>query len=329
MTPQNAKWDKLQATLGASFLQSALWADFQSSIGRQPYYLSGDGWSCMLVERQAALGRYMFAPYGPTANDTLALRAAVKDIKTFCQRKKVDWFRVEPIIKTGSADECHAILRRIDAKKAPSEVEPYLTRVVDLKPPPDDILATLSQTTRNLIRRNQRQKVITFKTSRDPADIRLFTAMLDTVAQRKGVGFYSADYYQKQAEILMPTGMMSLEIAYDDKRPVGTAIIHEYHQTATYTYAASDPAARDKNVSGLLLWQVMMNAKQRGNTQIDLYGIAPDEAPASHPWQGFSAFKKKFGGQVVEHAGTWDIPVSGRYRLYRMAVRAKKLAKRR
>jgi lipid II:glycine glycyltransferase (peptidoglycan interpeptide bridge formation enzyme) len=72
----------------------------------------------------------------------------------------------------------------------------------------------------------------------------------------------------------------------------------------------------------------MINAKHRGMQHMDLFGIAPDDAPASHPWQGFSAFKKKFGGSVVQHAGTWDIPLTGKYRLYSSAQRARKIFKR-
>jgi lipid II:glycine glycyltransferase (peptidoglycan interpeptide bridge formation enzyme) len=73
----------------------------------------------------------------------------------------------------------------------------------------------------------------------------------------------------------------------------------------------------------------MVNAKGRGSQLIDLYGIAPDDAGPRHPWAGFSAFKKKFGGQVVEYAGTWDLPLTNKYRIYRTAATAKKVLKRR
>lgn len=326
MTPEGARWDKRQADLEASFLQSAIWGDFQNSIGHQPHYLSGDNWSCLLIERRSALGKYLFAPYGPTMKNPGL--DAFKEIINFAKTRKVDWVRLEPIIKSGSASDWQHIIRQAGGQRSPRQVEPHLTRIVDLTRPSEDILASLSQTTRNIIRRNIKHKNLTFKTSREPKDIPLFTAMLDTVASRKGVGFYSSDYYKKQAEVLMPAGMMVLEVAFDGKKPVGTAIIHDYHRTSSYTYAASEPAARDKNVSALLLWQAMLDAKERGNSKIDLYGIAPDNSGSGHPWYGFSSFKKKFGGEVIEYAGTWDIPLSSRYRLYRSALRAKKLFRR-
>ncbi|HET7529205.1 MAG TPA: peptidoglycan bridge formation glycyltransferase FemA/FemB family protein [Candidatus Saccharimonadales bacterium] len=327
MTPDDARWDKMQSELGASFLQSALWGGFQASIGHKPHYLSGPGWSCLLLERRAAVGSYLFAPYGPTINDVAALTSALTEIKSFSAAQNADWVRLEPVISSAAA-ECHRTLRQAGGLPAPRDVEPHLTRIVDLSRPAEDILASLSQTTRNLIRRNQREKTLVFKTSHDPADIPVFTKMLDTVASRKGVGFYPASYYLKQAQDLMPAGMMVLEMATLNGRPAGTAIIHDYHKTSTYTYAASDPKFRDKNVSALLLWQALINAKQRGSTAMDLYGIAPDDAPASHPWAGFSSFKKKFGGEVIEHAGTWDFPLTRRYRIYLSALKIKKMMRR-
>lgn len=324
----NARWDKLQSQLGASFLQTALWAGFQASIGHKPHFVSGTGWSCMLLERRAPIGRYLFAPYGPTISKAAKPADTLEAIKAYGRSQAVDWLRLEPIFKSHNIDEQKRLLKKYGGQSAPHEVEPHLTRIVDLSQPADDILASLSQTTRNIIRRNQREKTLTFQTSRDPADISLFTQMLDTVASRKSVGFFSPDYYRKQAEVLMPAGLSVLEIAYHQDKPVATALIHDFAKLASYTNAASLPDARDLNVSALLLWQAMINAKDRGNTEIDLFGIAPDGASPKHPWHGFSGFKKKFGGEVLEHAGTWDFPLSRKYKLYRSALAAKKLIRR-
>jgi lipid II:glycine glycyltransferase (peptidoglycan interpeptide bridge formation enzyme) len=289
-------------------------------------FVAADGWSCLLLERRAGPSKYLFAPYGPTLNaaDPLAVFAALKD---YGRQQRADWLRLEPI--GGNAVHLRQALKAAGGRPAAHEAEPHLTRLVDLARPEEDILASLSQTTRNIIRRNQRENSIGFKTSNDPEDIALFTQMLATVAQRQGVGFFSADYYLAQARALMPAGMMVLEIAYLADKPVATAIIHDFGRKSSYTYAASLPDYRDKNVSALLLWQSMINAKGRGSQLIDLYGIAPEDAGPRHPWAGFSAFKKKFGGQVVEYAGTWDLPLTNKYRIYRTAATAKKVLKRR
>jgi lipid II:glycine glycyltransferase (peptidoglycan interpeptide bridge formation enzyme) len=321
-------WDEDQGQLGASFLQSAGWGSFQAAIGHSPHFISGEGWSCLLLERLAPLGKYLFAPYGPTVGDARHALAAMKEIKSYARRNDFDWLRLEPI----SQGDASGIVNAISAAgghRAAREAEPHLTRIVDLNRSQEDILASLSQTTRNIIRRNQRESFLNFKSSQNPQVISIFSDMLKTVADRKNVGFFSDEYYAKQAEILMPRGMMTLELAFDGGKPVGSAVMHDYGDLCTYTYAASLPEARDKNVSALLLWQALINAKHRGRGRLDLYGIAPEGAGPDHPWYGFSDFKKKFGGQVVERAGTWDIPISSKYHLYRRALAARQLLRRR
>jgi lipid II:glycine glycyltransferase (peptidoglycan interpeptide bridge formation enzyme) len=47
--------------------------------------------------------------------------------------------------------------------------------------------------------------------------------------------------------------------------------------------------------------------KARGCATYDLLGIAPPDAPPDHPWQGISAFKEKFGGEVVMYPPEQEI----------------------
>lgn len=126
----------------------------------------------------------------------------------------------------------------------------------------------------------------------------------------------------------MPAGMMRLEIALADNRPVACALFHDYYHTCTYTFAGSLPEARNTNAAALLLWQAMLNAKARGLKWMDLYGTAPEGAASSHPWAGFTAFKAKFGGHIEQYAGSWDLPLNQRYHAYRAAHRLRKIIKR-
>ncbi|MBX4188810.1 peptidoglycan bridge formation glycyltransferase FemA/FemB family protein [Candidatus Saccharibacteria bacterium] len=322
------KWDELQRHLGSTFLQSAGWAEFQRAMGHQVHLLAGEDWSCLLISRKAQIGSYVLAPYGPTIGPKADSGKIFEEIKRFGRLHKLDWLRLEPVIAGKSVDEQKRLIRNAGGRVAANEFEPSMTRIVDLTRPSDEILASFSQTTRNIIRRNQRESTITFKTSSQPADISILTAMLEHVAKRQQAVFFGPEYFKTQAELLMPAKLVRLEVAYDGDKPVAAAWIHNFNDTAYYTNAASLPEARDKNVSALLLWQVMLNAKKNGNHRIDLFGIAPDDAGPKHPWYGFSGFKKKFGGEVVERAGTWDFPLTAKYKLYKSALMLSKLGKR-
>ena len=318
MAVNEAEWDQNQRRRGAHFLQSLEWAKFQQSQGSSYRLVEARGWSCLLLKRQNRFGEYLFAPYGPTIDSPAQLDDCLSRLRQIAKEVSAGWLKIEPMIGGSSLNPIHE-LRACGAVRAVRDVEPSLTRILDLSPPVDEILAGVSQSTRSFIRKNQRENFLTFKTSTAPSDMPAFAGLLDTVASRKGVSFFSADYFTKQAEVLMPAKMMFLELAYSGQQLVGGAVMHDFGPAGSYTYAASLPEASKLSVSALLLWQAIVNAKARGIKQLDLYGTAPEDAPASHPWYGFSSYKKKFGGQIIEHAGTWDIPMAKKYKVYRTA----------
>lgn len=320
-------WDQRQVERSASFLQSGAWGTFQAQVGAKPYFLSREGWSCLLLKKRNRIGTYAFSQYGPTVDSIGALGEAIDYLSEQGRQMGAGWLSLEPMSSKLDAGEIKAHLQTRGARPAARHREPNLTRLIDLSPSAEDLLASVSQSTRSFIRKNQREGFISFKTSTDPRDILLFTKMLGVIAKRENIYFYSDEYFKKQAEVMMPTGMMHLELALMDDKPVASALFHDYGKMTTYTFAGSLPQARKTSATALLLWQAMLNAKARGMKVMDLYGIAPDSAPASHPWAGFTSFKAKFGGEVVELAGTWDIPLGQKYKLYRTAHKVRRLVK--
>ena len=54
-------------------------------------------------------------------------------------------------------------------------------------------------------------------------------------------------------------------------------------------------------------------AKKRGMKWYNFWGIAPDDAPASHPFKGITHFKKGFGGEEKQLLHCQDMPLSWKY----------------
>ena len=81
--PDIKKWDKQQTKRGASFLQSSYWAGFQKSLGNNSHFIEADHWSCLLIERETRFGKYLFAPYGPTAESADSLSESINQLSQF------------------------------------------------------------------------------------------------------------------------------------------------------------------------------------------------------------------------------------------------------
>ena len=72
--------------------------------------------------------------------------------------------------------------------------------------------------------------------------------------------------------------------------------------TAYYYYAFTSKEGRKMMAQYLLVWEVIKIAKKQGCKIFDFEGIYDPRFPIKN-WQGFSYFKKSFGGKEVEYPG--------------------------
>lgn len=296
-------------------MQSSEWKDFQEALGKSVVQLEGNGWKCVLIERRTKPGNYWLAPYGPVLKDSKVLPEALLAIKQAAKENGISWVVVEPFGRNLSYRAGSLGLR-----KARKSYNPSYTVINDLSLDRATRFSALSPTYRNLINR-AKGRGLNLRSSTNPAEITIFTDMINTVADRKAILLHNADYFRTQAEILMPKENAVLEIAYFENKPIASCFILWHGAVAHYAYAGSYPEFRKLEAGTVLLWQAMQNAKDRGVQWFDLFGVAPPDSSVLHPWQGFSTFKRKFGGEDIELGGTWELPINlPRYKTYKMTL---------
>lgn len=79
-------------------------------------------------------------------------------------------------------------------------------------------------------------------------------------------------------------------------------IIHD--QIAEYYYAGSLREGKAHNLPYLVVWEAMLEAKQRGAKVWDFNGLIDPRWPEKR-WAGFSFFKTRFGGTELSFSGTY------------------------
>lgn len=295
--------------------QTNIWADFQRSLGKEVTVLTGKGWSCLLIRQKTRLGDYWLAPYGPFLTDGKALRNALNTIRDEAKKNGLYWVTIEPFGRN-----LQYPAKKLGLKPAEKSYDPDHTVVNDLEIDEAKRRSALSATFRNLINRAE-SRGLSFKSSSNPDDIGIFSDMLKKIESKKNISLHSHEYFAKQAKILMPVKSAVLELAYFENKPVASAIILQSGKVAHYAYAGSLPEARKLEAGTVLVWHAMQNAAERGVKWFDLFGVSPPEAPSSHPWAGFSTFKRKFGGEDISLGGTWHMPVNqARYKAYRATL---------
>lgn len=91
-----------------------------------------------------------------------------------------------------------------------------------------------------------------------------------------------------------------LLFAYKDKKMLGAVLILHAEKTSYYMYAASNSAGKKLHAPTILVWEALAWSKRRGSKVFDFEGIYDGRFPLK-AWQGFTRFKKSFGGVEVEY----------------------------
>ncbi len=317
----DATWDKHLFASGGHFLQSSHWAAFQAALDQSVFYAEGKDWQCLAILEASRTGRRLYCPYGPTAQSNKALGDAFTSLHRLAREHKALFVRVEPmlpVVRVGLAS--------LGLKPALKDIQPAQTWVQHLNKSLDELLADFTPTNRNLYR-TAANKGLTFRASHDPADITIFLTMIHDVAANTGMQPHSDHYYQTMAKVLLPRKAAKIYIAEHKGAPVGAAIVFDSPTTRYYAHAGNLFEARKLHPGSPLLATMIFDAKKQGQATFDFVGISP-LGQDNHPWNGFSKFKRSFGGEYRAYRGTWELPAHPLYRLYRGVYQAHKHLRR-
>lgn len=295
-----------------SFLQESAWGEFQTRLGREVTTKTGENWKFQAILESGTLNTRLYTPYGPESTSPEAMIEALEALEQLGRKKQVTFVRVEPRSHIDST-----ILRAHGYKKVTfNQLQPEHTQIIDLTPSEDDIVAAMSQNTRNLYR-NYHKKGIEMHTSTNPNDIDIFLSFIHKVAERNHITPHSDAYFRTQADTLFPTGAAKLYYATLNGTPIAATVMYDSADTRYYAHAAADDTYRKLSAGTSLLAHAIIDAKRSNKHYVDLYGIAPTD-DKNHPWAGFTKFKKSFGGQEASFLGAWDKPLKPlQYQLYK------------
>lgn len=314
--PPSEGWDDDLTRLGGHVLQSQGWARFQQELGHRVLHCAAASGSWMGNVEQLRGVRHLYVPYGPTmlTADTL-LADSLRDAGHRC---RADFIRVEPLGAAASS-------WLGDAEALPVEpTQPRHTWVLDLQPDIDTLRSGLEKGHRWRINAAGR-KGVTIAESHDSADVETFLALLQDTTERAHFRPQRDEHYRTLMRVLGPSASARLYVARLHEQAVAASIVLDFGGTRYYLHSAADQEVNRRVGAAVpLLWTMITDAKALGAHRFDFWGVAPSSDPR-HPWAGISAFKRGFGGELVERAGTWEIPLRRlRYRAYAMARRLRR-----
>jgi lipid II:glycine glycyltransferase (peptidoglycan interpeptide bridge formation enzyme) len=310
-----------------------MWGRFKARFGWEAKafvveWADGGARPLLTLSRRIAPGITMtYIPWGPELPAELVSPNAMTELARALRPllPHVAFIRFDPpwFTEDGAPPQLTAPFKR-----AAADIQPPDTVLVDLTPPPEDILAAMKPKWRYNTGLAEKRGVTV--TQRGEQGIDIFYRLLAETAERDGIAIHSIDYYRalfeecRNDETSATPAKLHLYAAEHEGDVLAAIVTLFRGKQATYLYGASANVKRNLMAPYALQWKAMQDAREYGCTVYDLFGIPPNEDP-DHPMAGLYRFKTGFGGRIIHRPGSWDYPCKpALYALFSGAERLRK-----
>jgi lipid II:glycine glycyltransferase (peptidoglycan interpeptide bridge formation enzyme) len=173
----------------------------------------------------------------------------------------------------------------------------------------DDVLAGMNQQWRRNIKKAAKEGV---EVSRGEAtDLKAFHDLYAHTAERDHFTPRPLSYFQRMFEAMTAEepDRITLWLGRHQGDLVAATISVRVGTHVWYSYGASSTEKREVRGSNAVQWAMIQDALAKGAEVYDLRGIT-DTLDSDDPHVGLIQFKVGTGGEAVEYAGEWDLPLN-------------------
>jgi vancomycin resistance protein VanK len=177
----------------------------------------------------------------------------------------------------------------------------------------DEVLKGMNQLWRRNIKKAAKEGVVTERVPAERLDAGLerFHALYLHTAERDGFTPRPASYFRTMFRALgaEDPDRIALFTAEHEGDLVAATILIQVGGHVWYSYGASSTDKREVRGSNAVQWAMIRYALDQDADVYDLRGIT-DTLDPDDSHVGLVQFKVGTGGEAVEHAGEWDLPVN-------------------
>lgn len=300
------------------FVQSPTYGTFYESLGESSYIIGlyDDDvliGGSLVVTTHAKRGNFLYLPYGPILPFENAQAVAVffDFLKTCAKEKRMDFIRASPFID--DTPEHRSLFAELGFRNSPMHILAETTWLLDITPDEDTLLAAMNKNHRNLIHRLLREGATT-RILHTEQELSPFHQLLDETEKRHGFHRFKTSYIDAEFQAFADKNeAIGIEGYLPNHQLDAAAIVMLYGSMGCYRHGASRGLDKRLPASYLAQWRAIQEAKKRGMTWYNFWGIAEDGAKSSHPFFGITHFKKGFGGAMKSLLHCQDLPLRPRY----------------
>lgn len=320
---ENEVFDQSTICAETPFTQAGFYGDWQKALGRKvkrfvinkitennpetvAYF--------QMIKYPLLLGKsYFYIPYGPVLKDSNPSKNLLlfikEEIKNISKKENAVFTRLDftPVFT-------NSIVNKIFTKSPlytyhGAFFQPRTEWFLDLKKTEAELLKEMHKNHRYSIRVAEKEKVeVEIVTENFENYFETFYELMAGTAKRNVFNLHKKNYYQSIFNNLAKTKSYLAVARYGEKILVIDLVII-YDEVANYVFSGSSNEERNKMPAYLALWQAILEAKKLGCRSYNFGGVSGGNRPEKS-WEGLTAFKKKWGGEEIEHGKFFDIAVN-------------------
>ncbi|MDZ4228124.1 MAG: peptidoglycan bridge formation glycyltransferase FemA/FemB family protein [Candidatus Levybacteria bacterium] len=297
----------------ANFLQSWSWGEFHKALNKQifrtGFFENNKLVGVMLsIIEPARRGKYLTVPGGPIIDwrNRNLIKNFSDEIKKIAKENNCAFIRVRPQLKSDEFSK--KTFKDLGFIKAPMHLHAELTSQLNVTKTEEELIAQMRKATRYEIRKAIKEGIaITISTSEK--DIKKFYDIQIQTAKRQKFIPFSYKFIHEQFKVFGEFGDALLYKAEFESKLLAQAFVIFYNKEAVYHYGASTDEGRKYPGAYLIQWEAIKEAKKRGMTRYNFWGVAP-ENNQNHRFSGLSLFKRGFGGEDFEYLHAQDLIIN-------------------
>jgi len=149
----------------------------------------------------------------------------------------------------------------------------------------------------------------------------IFFNLLKETARNKGFAVQNKAYYESIFKTCAEKNIGFLTLAMFKRKILVADLVLLFGEKANWVFSGTTREHKEKRATYLSLWESILESKKRGALWFNFGAVASEDGPYKN-WQGFSDFKKRFGGVKIEHTPFYDVVYQSiPYLLYKVKKR--------
>lgn len=225
----------------------------------------------------------------------------IPQLVTILKKEKITTVTLEPEL-TSQVEQLEQSLRQNKFKPTKYPLTPPSTLIIDLEKNLPQLEKDLHQLAKRQLKKAAQEQVetICYRWPIPEQELEIYDQLAKKTSQRQNCDKETLKQLKSKAKLLKDKCFLLLTNYH--QKPVAGVFMIVHDRIAYYHHAASYSLAHKTGASYITAWKAIILAKKLGCQKFDFEGILDSRFPRyCAGWQGFSEFKKKFGGVLVSY----------------------------